>query len=95
MRFARWDEFEDLDGEKPLWRILAERMKMRRDHLVPRSPHVLALLERIRKLSGQSQLFFPAQTRSQVISENTTIYALYRVGYHGRAMASVPPPRPS
>jgi integrase len=32
MRFARWSEFEDLDGKKPLWRIPAERMKMRRAH---------------------------------------------------------------
>jgi integrase len=85
VRFARWDEFEDLEGEKPLWRIPAERMKMRRDHLVPLSPHVLTLLENIRPLAKRSQFLFPAPTRSQVVSENTMIYALYRMGYHGRA----------
>lgn len=85
VRFARWDEFEDLESDKPLWRIPAERMKMRRDHLVPLTPQVLVLLEKIRKLSVGSELLFPARTRSQVISENTMIYALYRLGYHGRA----------
>src|SRR3546814_5867695 len=43
LRRARWDEFEDLDGPEPLWRIPAERMKGdfdRKhddggDHLVP------------------------------------------------------------
>lgn len=35
LRFARWSEVECLDGPEPLWRIPAERMKMRRAHLVP------------------------------------------------------------
>ncbi len=32
---AVWSEFEGLDGPEPLWRVPAERMMMRRDHLVP------------------------------------------------------------
>lgn len=35
LRFARWDEFEGLDGASSVWRIPAERMKRRRMHLVP------------------------------------------------------------
>jgi integrase len=85
VRFARWDEFEDLEGEKPLWRIPADRMKMRRDHLVPLSPQVVEILREIRPLAGDAEFLFPASTRSSVISENTMIYALYRMGYHGRA----------
>nr|WP_237243560.1 hypothetical protein [Sphingomonas sp. LK11] len=27
-RHARWEKFEDLDGPAPLWRVLAQRMKM-------------------------------------------------------------------
>lgn len=38
VRFAAWEEFEDLDGKEPLWRIPAERMKMRDEHLVPLAP---------------------------------------------------------
>jgi integrase len=85
VRFARWSEFEDLDGDHPLWRIPAERMKMRRDHLVPLSPQAVRILREIRRLDAKSEHLFPADTRSKVISENTMLYALYRMGYHGRA----------
>jgi integrase len=84
LRFARWSEFEGLDGLEPLWRIPAERMKMRRPHLVPLSPAAADVLRKLKSRSGKSDLLFPADTRSGVISENTTLYALYRLGYHGR-----------
>lgn len=85
LRFAEWKEFENLDGEEPLWRIPAGRMKMRRVHLVPLAPEAVAVLLQLRPLSGKSGWLFPAPTRSKVISENTMLYALYRMGYHGRA----------
>jgi len=85
IRCATWDEFEDLDGDKPLWRISAERMKMRRPHLVPLSPDAVDILRQVRRLNGKHQLLFAADTKSGVISENTMLYALYRMGYHGRA----------
>lgn len=85
LRFARWSEFEGLEGDEPLWRIPAERMKMRRAHLVPLSPAAVEVLRQLKQLSGKSDLVLPADTRSGVISENTMLYALYRLGYHGRA----------
>jgi integrase len=85
VRFASWREFEDLEGDRPLWRIPAERMKMRRDHLVPLAPQVVRILATLRPLARNSDLVFPAVTRSDVISENTMLYAIYRMGYHGRA----------
>lgn len=85
VRFARWSEFEGLDGPEPLWRIPAERMKMRRPHLVPLAPQVVALLKQIRRHSARSPLLFPAPTRTGVISENTMIFGLYRMGFIGRA----------
>lgn len=85
LRFAEWKEFENLDGEEPLWRIPAGRMKMRRVHLVPLAPEAVAVLLQLRLLSNKSGWLFPAPTRSKVISENTMLYALYRMGYHGRA----------
>lgn len=84
-RFALWSEFEDLDGPEPLWRIPAERMKMRHEHLVPLSRQAVATLEELRALRLRSPLIFPAATKDRVISHNTMIYALYRMGYHGRA----------
>ncbi len=85
VRFAEWSEFESLDGKEPLWRIPPKRMKMRRAHLVPLAPAAVSVLADLRPLSGKSPRLFPAPTRSGVISENTMLYALYRMGYHGRA----------
>ncbi len=79
-RFAVWDEFEDLDGDNPLWRLSPERMKMGREHLVPLSSQVAELLLRRRRVSND--LFvFPGETRGQPISVNTMIYACYRMGF--------------
>jgi integrase len=41
LRFAKWDEI-DWDGQ--LWRIPADRMKMKRDHLVPLSNQAVDVL---------------------------------------------------
>lgn len=85
LRFATWSEFENLEGPDPLWRIPAERMKLRRPHLVPLSRQAVVALIALRRLTGQGHLLFPAPTRLGVISENTLLFALYRMGYHNRA----------
>ena len=85
LRFAKWSEFEDLEGSQPLWRIPAERMKLRRPHLVPLAPQAVSVLKALRKIRKDDELLLPASTRSGVISENTLLFALYRMGYHNRA----------
>ncbi len=85
LRFAKWSEFEGLEGPEPLWRIPAESMKMRRPHLVPLAPQTVAVLRELRKLTGKCEYVFPSETKTGVISENTLIYGLYRMGYHSRA----------
>jgi integrase len=87
LRFARWAEFEDLDGKQPLWRIPAERMKMRRPHLVPLAPQAVQLIKSLHRKASKSPFLFAANTVSGVLSENTIIYAIYRMGYHNRATA--------
>ena len=84
-RFAKWEEFEDLSGSEPLWRIPAERMKMRAPHLVPLTEHVVAILGSLKELSGNSVFVMPSTAKEGVISQNTLIYGLYRMGYHSRA----------
>ncbi|HET6972020.1 MAG TPA: integrase arm-type DNA-binding domain-containing protein, partial [Phenylobacterium sp.] len=74
IRFAAWDEFEGLEGAEPLWRLSAERMKMRRPHLVPLSPAAVGVVREIRALNGKSRYLFAAPTKTGVISENTMIY---------------------
>lgn len=95
LRAGRWSE---IDWDAKLWRVPAERMKMKRPHLVPLSKQVLAILRELQALTGDGDLMFPAIGAGQrPISENTINSALRRLGYdtqsemcaHGfRAMAS-------
>jgi integrase len=87
LRSAEWPEFENLKGNDPLWRIPAERTKMKREHIVPLAPQAVALLNELRLLPGSdaSPFLFPSPAREGCLSNNTMLYALYRMGYHGRA----------
>jgi integrase len=83
LRAAEWSEF-DLDATE--WRIPAERMKMRAPHFVPLARQAVDLLVELRALTGRSRWVFPNERNAgKPISENTMLYALYRLGYHGRA----------
>ena len=82
-RFSEWDEFEDLGGENAVWRISPERMKMEREHLVPLSLQVSEMLLRRKRMSND-RFVFPGEKPGQPISENTMIYACYRMGYLGK-----------
>ena len=85
LRAAAWREF---DTEAAEWRIPGERMKMRAPHVVPLSPQALAVLAELRELTGRSRLLFPGRRDPQhPISNNTFLFALYRLGYHSRATA--------
>lgn len=85
-RFATKSEFENVDGEKPLWRIPKERMKMDREHLIPLSSQAAAIVRRrLEELPDRQPLVFGRATQSGSISENTMLYCLYRLGYHSRA----------
>jgi integrase len=87
LRAARWEEFENLDGDEPLWRIPADRMKARFEHLVPLSRQAVAALKELRALPGAKAegFLFPSPSREGCMSNNTMLYALYRLGFHGRA----------
>jgi len=68
---ARWGEFEI---EKLVWRIPAERMKMKTEHLVPLSRQVLSILMEIHKISGGYDLLFPSEKDwRKPISKNTDL----------------------
>lgn len=83
LRGALWSEFDLLARE---WRIPAGRMKMKAAHIVPLSRQSLALLDILRQHTGHGELLFPSRSNpGQPFSENTLLYALYRLGYHGQA----------
>ena len=82
LRGAQWPEF---DIEAAEWRIPAERMKMKDEHIVPLSRQVLALIEQARAISGHRPFVFPSRTRPRdCMSENTMLFAVYRMGYQNR-----------
>jgi integrase len=85
LRGAEWGEFEDLRGDAPLWRIPALRMKMPREHLVPLSRQAVEILDALRPLTGHNKYLFPSGGKKGFMSENTMLFALYRMGYHSRA----------
>jgi len=85
LRAGRWSELENIDENSAQWRIPAERMKMRLEHLVPLSRQAVAALRELRVLAGNSPNIFPSPGKEGCMSSNTMLYALYRMGYHGRA----------
>lgn len=78
---AQWTEF-DLD--KALWVIPAARMKMKTAHVVPLSQRALSILAELKEIACGSRLVFPGRNPQKPISNNTMLFALYRVGYKGR-----------
>lgn len=79
---ARWAEF-DFDAAE--WRIPAERMKMKRVHVVPLAPQAIQVLRTLQVISGQSELLFPGERDSnRCMSNNTILKALERLGYKGK-----------
>src|ERR1700726_308082 len=85
LRGGRWSELENLDKNSALWRIPAERMKMRLEHLVPLSRQAVEVMRELSTFSGNSPYIFPSPGKDGYMSSNTMLYALYRMGYHGRA----------
>lgn len=79
----RMMRFDEVDGS--LWRIPKERMKRKRDHLVPLSRQALDLLKELKTRSRKGEYVFPAEHRDdRPMSENTILALLARIGYRGR-----------
>lgn len=78
---ALWSE---IDLEAGLWIIPAERMKAGTEHLVPLASQAVAILQELKALGGGSRFVFPGRNRDKPISNNTMLFALYRLGYKGK-----------
>ena len=90
--YAKWEEF-DLD--KALWKVPAERMKMRVEHAVPLSLNAIEILKEIKRKFPSDHYLFHDGDQFTPIRDNALIEALYWMGYkyqmtvHGfRAIAS-------
>lgn len=77
-------EWTELDLDNALWIIPAGRMKMKAEHVVPLAHQALAILSELKEISGGSRFVFPGRNRDKPISNNTMLFALYRMGYKGK-----------
>ncbi|EMY7636970.1 tyrosine-type recombinase/integrase [Citrobacter freundii] len=82
---ARWEEI-DLDAK--LWTIPAERMKAKREHIVPLSPQALDILEVMKPISAHREHVFPSRNDpKQPMNSQTANAALKRIGFGGKLVA--------
>jgi len=82
LRKAEWTE---IDLKSATWRIPAERMKMKEEHIVPLATQAVELLEELQRYSGNRKFLFPNHRDPRSCMTMTTINrALERMGYKGR-----------
>lgn len=82
---TRWTE---IDFDAKLWTIPAERMKAKREHIVPLSPQALDILEVMKPVSAHREYIFPSRNDpKQPMNSQTANAALKRIGYAGKLVA--------
>ncbi len=82
---ARWDE---INWEEKVWTIPAERMKKRREHRIPITEQMLALLEVMKPISGHRDFIFPSdRDPKKPCNSQTANMALKRMGFAGRLVS--------
>jgi integrase len=78
-------KWEEVDIDNKMWIIPANRMKMRRDHIVPLSKQSISILHELKMFNSPNGYIFPSIHKPrQPISNNTILKALDRLGYKGR-----------
>jgi integrase len=77
----------EINFEKALWRIPAERMKMRRPHDVPLSVQAVKILRDIWPLSEHDLVLPSIRSLKKPLSEGAMISALRRMGYTKEEMS--------
>ncbi|WP_336716904.1 integrase domain-containing protein [Pantoea ananatis] len=82
---TRWVEI-DLDAK--LWTIPAERMKAKREHVVPLSAQAVEVLNIMKPMSAHREHVFPSRNDpKQPMNSQTANAALKRIGYGGKLVA--------
>ena len=82
---AVWNEF---DFDNALWIIPAERMKKRREHVVPLARQVIELFEKVRKISTNEICFPRRSDKSKPIKQTYLLRALRSIGYGQQDMCT-------
>lgn len=82
---ARWSE---IDLNLRIWSIPAERMKAKREHIVPISTQAMHIIEVMKPISAAREYIFPSRNNpKKPMNSQTANAALKRIGYEGRLVA--------
>ena len=82
---TRWAE---IDFEKKVWTIPAERMKKRKPHTIPLPPQAIALLELMKPISARSEYVFTSDRNPRTHTHpQTANMALKRMGFNKQLVA--------
>ncbi len=82
---TKWSE---IDIDKKLWTIPAERMKAKKEHIIPLSSQAVEILELMKSISAQREHVFPSRNDpKQSMNSQTANAALKRIGYGGKLVA--------
>lgn len=84
LRLMRRDEFKEGGA---VWVIPEERMKLRIPHVVPLSTQAQVIVKQLLEMSGSDLVLESPANPGHPLSENTLLFALYRLGYRGRMTA--------
>lgn len=89
LRGMRRDEFKE---EGAIWVVPPQRVKGVEDkklpHVVPMSRQARAIVKELERLTGETPLVLDSPIRpGHALSENTFLFALYRLGYRGKMTA--------
>lgn len=77
-------EWVEMDLDVGIWIVPAGRMKMKAEHVVPLPKQAIHILVELKEMSRGSRFVFPGRNRDKPMSNNTLLFALYRLGYKGK-----------
>jgi integrase len=84
LRSAKWSE---IDLDKAVWDIPAEKMKMKQPHVVPIPDQAVIILRELHSITGRGQYVFPGvRSVRRPMSENTINAALRYMGFDSNTM---------
>ncbi|CAG2147274.1 Prophage integrase IntA [Cupriavidus campinensis] len=87
-RSAKWEQFHELSGEAPLWRLPASRTGGHPAHEIPLSRQAVAVLDELRYFTGKGIYLFPdVDQPGRPVGESRLLQALWSLGYRGRMTA--------
>lgn len=82
---ALWAE---IDRDAKIWTIPAERMKAKREHIIPLSPQALEILDIMEPISTHREHIFPSRNDpKRAMNSQTANAALKRIGFGGKLVA--------